>query len=94
VTWGSFPRDKLELLTGALRKVKHADRIRSFASCCGTPLFFEDDEDCEWIDVTVSSLDQPEAYSPQVAIWTEDRLPWVLLDPARPSYRQGRDQLP
>ncbi len=41
VTWGSFPRDKIELLSGAVRKVKHADRFRSFAACCGTPLFFE-----------------------------------------------------
>jgi len=90
VTWGSFPREKIELLSGELRKVKHADRLRSFASCCGTPLFFQDDEASEWIDVTISSLDYPEAYSPEVTIWTEDRLPWVPLDSTRPAFRQGR----
>jgi len=73
--------------------VKHADRFRSFAACCGTPLFFEDHEDCEWIDVTISSFDQPEAYVPEVAIWTEDRLPWVVLDPSRPTHRQDRESL-
>lgn len=93
VTGGSFRRAKVELLSGEVRKVKHADRLRSFATCCGTPLFFEDHEDCEWIDVTISSLDQPEAYSPDVAIWTEDRLPWVLLDPSRPTHHQGRESL-
>ncbi len=61
MTWGSFRRDAIDLLSGAVRKVRHADRLRSFAACCGTPLFFEDHEDCEWIDVTISSLDQPEA---------------------------------
>ncbi len=93
MTWGSFRRDAIDLLSGAVRKVRHADRLRSFAACCGTPLFFEDHEDCEWIDVTISSLDQPEAYSPEVTIWTEDRLPWVPLDPSRPSHRQGRESL-
>ena len=57
--------------------------------CCGTPLFFQHDESSESIDVTIASLDQPERYFPEVAIWTEDRLPWVLLDPARRIYRQG-----
>jgi len=90
VTWGSFRREKIELLSGELRKVKHADRLRSFASCCGTPLFFQDDEASEWIDVTISSLDHPEAHSPEVTIWTEDRLPWVPLDSTRPAFRQGR----
>jgi hypothetical protein len=90
VTWGAFRKEKIELLSGELRKVRHADRLRSFASCCGTPLFFQDDEESEWIDVTISSLDRPGIYSPEVAIWTEDRLPWVPLDPARPAYRQGR----
>ena|SRR6266487_4165508 len=90
VTWGAFRRENIELLSGELRKVRHADRLRSFARCCGTPLFFQDNDESEWIDVTISSLDHPEIYSPEVAIWTEDRLPWVPLDLARPTYRQGR----
>ena len=90
VTWGAFRREKIELLSGDLRKVRHADRIRSFASCCGTPLFFQDSEESEWMDVTISSFDDPLAYPPEVAIWTEDRLPWVPLDPACPTFLQGR----
>ncbi len=90
VTWGSCRRDKIELLSGPVRKVRHAERLRSFAGCCGTPLFFEDHEECKWIDVTISTLDQPEAYAPEVAIWTEDRLPWVPLDPARPTHPRSR----
>jgi hypothetical protein len=90
VTWGSCKRDKIELLSGELGKVNYAGRLRSFASCCGTPLFFQDDEQSEWIDVTISSLDHPEAYAPTVTIWSEDRLPWVALDSDRPMYPQGR----
>ena len=91
VTWGAVPRDDIKLLSGELRKVNHAGRLRSFAACCGTPLFFQDNESSESIDVTIASLDHPESYSPAVAIWTEDRLPWAILDPSLPSFRQGRE---
>ncbi len=90
VTWGAMPREEIELLSGELRKVQHAGRLRSFAACCGTPLFFQDEEGSVSIDVTIASLDVPEKFSPTVAIWTEDRLPWVMLNPARPAHRQGR----
>ena len=91
VTWGEMARDKIELLSGQLRKVTHAGRLRSFAACCGTPLFFQDDESSATIDVTIVSLDHPRSYVPEVEIWTEDRLPWVTLDDTRPTFRQGRD---
>lgn len=94
VTWGEIRRDQVEIRCGALREVDHAGRVRSFASCCGTPLFFADHRQTESIDVTIASLDQPEGFAPEVAIWTEDRLPWVMLDPARPTHRQDRASPP
>lgn len=90
VTWGEIERDDIEILSGELRKVQHAGRLRSFAACCGTPIFFQDDEMSATADVTIASLDHPESYRVEVAIWTEDRLPWVQLEPGRPSFQQGR----
>jgi hypothetical protein len=83
---GKFPASSV---TGTSQK-SEVRGLRSFASCCGTPLFFQDNEESEWIDVTIGSLDHPEVYSPEVTIWTEDRLPWVSLDPSRSTYRKGR----
>jgi hypothetical protein len=94
VTWGSVRKDDVEILSGELRKVRYAGRLRSFAACCGTPLFFQDDESSVSIDVTIASLDEPQSYSPEVAIWTEDRLPWVHLNPGLKIFRQGREQAP
>src|SRR5712691_12711 len=45
--------------------------------------------DSEWIDVTVASLDDPKTYHPAVAIWTEDKLPWVKLDRSRRAFRRS-----
>ena len=91
VAWASFRRENIAVLSGELKQIRHADRLRSFASCCGTPIFFQDDEDSEWIDVTICSMDRPELHSPDVAIWTEDRLPWIADVASLPEFRRARE---
>ncbi len=92
VTWCTMPSDGIDVLSGAVRRILHAGRLRSFASCCGTPLFIQDDPTSLWIDVTVASLDKPEFLQPNAAIWTDDKLPWVQLDPTLRAYRRSRDE--
>jgi len=74
---------------GEPRQIAHANRIRSFAACCGTHLFFEETKDSEIIDVTIASLDDPAPFAPQKAIWLEDRLPWVTIDKAVPVFQKS-----
>jgi hypothetical protein len=90
VTWGTVPRNRVKLLRGEVRNIPHANRVRSFAACCGTHLFFADTPDSETIDVTIASLDDPAPFAPTFTIWTEDRLPWVVLDEHRPAFRRSR----
>ena len=92
MTWCSVPRQAIEVLSGEVRTVSYADRLRSFAFCCGTALFIKDEVSSEWIDVTVASLDDPKNFPPEAAIWTEDKLPWVKLDPSRRAFRRNRDE--
>ena len=72
---------------GELHKIPYANRIRSFAACCGTHLFFEDSRDSDTIDVTIASLDDPTSFAPQKAIFLEDKLPWVAIDESIPSFQ-------
>jgi hypothetical protein len=88
VTWGSVPREDLVVTKGEPRKIAHANRIRSFAACCGTHLFFEDTKNSKMIDVTIASLDDPTPFAPQKAIWLEDKLPWVKLDESLPMFQK------
>ena len=88
VTWGSVSREDLVVTKGEPRKIPYANRIRSFAACCGTHLFFEDNNDSATIDVTIASLDDPTPFAPQRAIWLEDKLPWVALDESLPSFQK------
>jgi hypothetical protein len=73
-------RKDLLVIRGEPRKIRHAGRLRSFAAWCGTPLFFEETNDSETVDVTIASLDDPAAFPPEKVIWLEDKLPWVKLD--------------
>src|SRR4051794_10160266 len=60
VAWVSVRRVEFLLLSGELKQIEHAGRLRSFAACCGTPISIEDAADSGWIDVTTCSLDNPE----------------------------------
>jgi hypothetical protein len=82
-----LPRNDLVITKGASRKIAHANRIRSFAACCGTPLFFEDAEDSDTIDLAIATLDDPTPFPPQKIIFIEDKLPWVVIDESIPSFQ-------
>jgi len=87
VAWGSVPRKDVVVTKGERRKIPYANRIRSFAACCGTHLFFEDSKDSAAIDVTIASLDDPTPFPPQKAIFLEDKLPWVVINESIPSFQ-------
>ena len=86
VQWGSVPRKDLVVTKGEARKIPYANRIRSFAACCGTHLFFEDSKESDMIDFTIASLDDPTPFPPQKTIFLEDKLPWIVIDESIPSF--------
>ncbi len=52
------------------------DVERGFCSACGTPLTFAH-EGAEHLDISVGSLDRPEAVKPEIQIGIESRIPWA-----------------
>src|ERR1043165_2325152 len=62
VAWISVRREDFVVLSGELKQVQHATRLRSFATCCGTPILMQDAADSQSVDVTTCSLDNPELY--------------------------------
>lgn len=95
VTWGSVRPSDIRVVRGTVREIAHAERLRSFAACCGTQVFFRESRDSEWVDVTIASLDDPAPFAPEKSIWIEDKLPWVELDETRPAFpRSSREGKP
>jgi hypothetical protein len=79
-------RPDFEILRGDLRRVHFAQRIRAFAACCGTQVLFEESAHNPKVDVAIATLDDPAPFPPAKAIWVEDKLPWVTLEPNTPSF--------
>src|SRR4029077_6818580 len=66
VTWFSVPKASFRLLVGEPTRFRSSARgTRSFCPSCGTPLICELDDFPEEIDVTICSLDNPEAVPPK-----------------------------
>jgi hypothetical protein len=89
VAWGTVRRHAFIVTRGEIRIVEYAERLRGFAACCGTHLSFARSRDADTIDFTLASLDDPAAFRPRAHIWTEDKLPWVHLEPDLPAYPQS-----
>ena len=93
VAWFSVPKASFRLLAGEPTRFRSSAKgTRSFCPSCGTPLTCELDEFPEEIDVTLCSLDKPEAVRPKDHTWTSSRLTWVKLDDGLPSYRERRQE--
>jgi len=91
VTWFSVPREAFTVTSGELSSfASSADGARTFCPRCGTPLTFAARDLPHEIDVTAASLDDPSRVTPHADIYVGTKLPWVMLDPNLPSYREGR----
>lgn len=66
---------------------------RGFCGRCGTTLTFRDN--AEMVDVTIATLDTPDALRPKREIWLEDAVTWAAVDRHRACFaRRSKDGPP
>ena len=74
VTWTTVPKPAFAWTAGAPAEYRSSPgAIRTFCPGCGTSLTFVEDA-LDTLDVSVASLDDPEAAPADRNIWTESRL--------------------
>jgi len=56
---------------------------------CGTPVFAEPKDPPARLSVSLATLDEPGAITPQMHIWVSRKLDWVHLDDGLPQFPQG-----
>ena len=84
VTWIVVPVDRFRYSTQVPTSLASStDGTRYFCSACGTHVACVNESHPEVIDVTVGSLDAPEAFSPTVDVYTDTRLAWLPPQPKR-----------
>ncbi|MGH8465111.1 MAG: GFA family protein [Pseudomonas sp.] len=81
VTWATLPCANFQWLSGTPRSYDSSPScVRYFCSRCGAHLALATDLSPETIDITITTLDNPEVAQPRKHIWTDSRLPWLHLD--------------
>jgi hypothetical protein len=93
VAWISVPKAEFRVLSGHPASFNSTEQgTRSFCPQCGTQLTFEHTSFPEELDVTTTSLDEPEKLPPKDHTQTGTRLSWLHLDDALPQFREARDR--
>ena len=87
VPWLTLPSAGFALTAGRPVEYQSSHKaIRSFCPTCGTPLTFRYIKAAAWIDVTLSSLDDPAALPPRYHTWTSSQMPWLQIRDDLPRY--------
>jgi hypothetical protein len=84
VTWLVVPVARFRYTAGEPNELRSSsDGSRYFCSRCGTHVACVNASHPDVIDVTLGSLDAPEAFAPALDAFADTRLPWVrALDEA------------
>ena len=91
VTWAEFPADRFAWTRGHPASFEsRAGITRTFCAACGTPITYRSASTPEALDLTVCSLDEPDALVPQDHVFADRLLSWVHLDDRLPRYRRSR----
>ena len=91
VAWATVPRGTFRVVAGALRSYASSPPVvRQFCECCGTPITYSDQQLPETIDVTIATLDSPNAMTPVEHIWMEDAVAWDRPGDGRPQFPRSR----
>jgi hypothetical protein len=87
VAWFTAASDRFRWTAGEpTRFASTARAARSFCPSCGTQLTFEHRDFPTEIDITICSLDDPDAIEPLHHIHTEGRPRWVMPGDGKPEF--------
>jgi hypothetical protein len=90
VAWLTFDRGQIEILSGQPRFYRSSQGVvRQFCGTCGSQLSYEHASRPTTIDITTTSLDNPNMFPPTLEVWLEQRLAWQAADPSRTLYSRS-----
>jgi hypothetical protein len=96
VAWAGFAADGFTFTRGNPARYKSSPGVeRAFCGHCGTQLTYVRADASDFVDVTLASLDDPEALRPLDHTWVSDKLSWLLMGddwPRYDRYRTGHNQ--
>jgi hypothetical protein len=93
VAWFTVSTDAFALIQGAPRQFHSSEHVvRTFCGDCGSPLTYARDDGPAEIDVTMCTLDDPEALAPADQTFCQYRLSWVPDQAQLRAYQRLRSE--
>ena len=93
VAWFTVPKSSYRLTAGAPSLFQSSEGVtRSFCGACGTPLTYARTDAPNEIDVTMCSLDVPDAVAPVDHTFASYRLAWDRASDGLPDYPRLRSE--
>lgn len=87
VAWITFPVEDFAYVAGTPRVFHSSARgQREFCAQCGTQLVYRQRDGARTVDVSMASLDDPQARAPEYHIFVADRLGWFGIGDDLPRY--------
>jgi hypothetical protein len=92
VSWVTVPLAGYRLLGGTPTTLRSSETAtRTFCPRCGTPLTFAALDAPDQLDITIGSLDHPEAVPPKDNTWVSSKIAWLHLADGLPEYAEKRE---
>lgn len=89
VAWGTWDDDEFEVTAGELRECRSSELVtRGFCAECGSTITYRHSSREGELDVTLATLDDPNAVAPKCHIFTSHRLAWIRLDDGLPQFEE------
>lgn len=77
LVWGTWKAEAFNWVRGRAQAFASSAKARRyFCRLCGTQLVFRVAKDSKTVDVTLASLDLPEAVRPEYHIWRQSKISW------------------
>jgi hypothetical protein len=93
VSWATFRAEDFAFVAGTPKRYdSSAIAYRQFCPDCGTQLTFHAHRSPDGVDVTLASLDRPDAIVPRDHIWTSRQIAWIRLADGLPRFAESRDR--
>lgn len=67
---------------------------RHFCGSCGTPLTWREADNPQLVDISIASLDNPDAVEPTLHVWSDSRIAWFDTADHLPRYPTSERPIP
>jgi len=89
--WVTFPLEGFKFVRGEPDEFQSSPPVlRTFCRQCGTPLTYRNERDQGTLDVTIGTLDDPNAFPPTHHSWLSHDISWLKFGDGLPTYSESR----